>query len=39
MHGKGSLYYSNGQLAYEGSWYMDSFHGKGRIYNGNTIAF
>ena len=33
MHGKGCLYYSNGSLAYDGSWYMDNFHGKGKIYN------
>ena len=39
MHGKGSLYYSDGKIAYEGQWLMDSFHGKGKIYNDEIIPF
>ena len=33
MHGYGKLYYSNKRIAYEGQWYMDQFHGKGKVYN------
>ena len=33
MHGYGLLFYSSGQLAYEGEWFEDEFHGKGRVYN------
>ena len=37
MHGKGNLYYSNGKTAYEGSWYLDDFHGHGKIYNDEPL--
>ena len=33
MHGKGTLYYSNGKVAYEGDWKEDEFHGVGKVYN------
>ena len=33
MHGFGKLYYSNGKMAYEGEWFIDQFHGKGKVYN------
>ena len=33
MHGFGKLYYSNGKLAYEGEWFIDQFHGNGKVYN------
>ena len=33
MDGFGSLYYKNGKLAYQGSFSMNKFHGKGEIYN------
>jgi hypothetical protein len=33
MHGFGKLYYTSQKLAYEGEWYMDQFHGKGKVYN------
>lgn len=33
MHGNGKLYYSNNKIAYEGQWYMDQFHGRGKVYN------
>lgn len=33
MHGKGTLYYANGAVAYDGNWYMDAFHGKGKMSN------
>ena len=33
MHGFGRLYYSNNKLAYEGYWFIDQFHGKGKVYN------
>lgn len=37
MHGKGNLYYSNGNLAYEGDWRMDEFHGFGKVYNQDQL--
>lgn len=33
MHGYGRLYYSNNKLAYEGEWFIDQFHGRGKVYN------
>ncbi len=27
------LYYKTGELAYEGEWINDSFHGQGKVYN------
>lgn len=33
MHGQGILYYSNGNIAYEGQWREDEFHGLGKVYN------
>ena len=33
MNGHGKLYYETGSLAYEGMWYKDEFHGRGKIYN------
>lgn len=33
MNGHGKLYYESGKLAYEGMWYMDEFHGRGKLYN------
>jgi hypothetical protein len=33
MNGYGKLYYESGKLAYEGMWYMDEFHGRGKLYN------
>jgi hypothetical protein len=29
----GTLYYSNGQPAYEGEWFEDKFQGKGILHN------
>ena len=37
MHGNGKLYYANGKLAYEGEWYMDEFHGFGKVFNDNCL--
>ena len=37
MHGRGSLFDSNGMLLYDGGWYMDNFHGKGRIFNDQPV--
>ncbi len=36
MNGYGKLYYDNGILAYEGQWYRDQFHGRGKVYNDNS---
>ena len=33
MNGFGKLYYETGRLAYEGQWYKDEFHGRGKVYN------
>lgn len=33
MSGFGRLYYECGKLAYEGQWFKDEFHGRGKIYN------
>ena len=33
MCGFGKLYYETQQLAYEGQWYQDQFHGRGVVYN------
>ncbi len=35
MQGYGRLYYANGQLAYQGDWFQDEFHGQGKVYNDN----
>ena len=33
MHGKGTLYYADGRIAYQGDWSHDSLKGKGILYN------
>ena len=33
MHGYGKLYYPTGDLAYEGEFFANEFHGKGKVYN------
>ena len=33
MNGWGRLYYDSGELAYEGQWYKDEFHGRGKVFN------
>jgi hypothetical protein len=33
MHGYGKLFYTNKKIAYEGEWFLDQFHGKGKVYN------
>lgn len=33
MHGFGRLYYPNHKLAYEGDWFIDQFHGYGKVFN------
>lgn len=33
MHGSGRLFYPSKQLAYNGEWCEDEFHGKGKVYN------
>lgn len=33
MHGKGTLQYADGRVAYCGDWYHDQLHGKGILYN------
>ena len=35
MEGRGALYYSNGELAYEGEWKQDQLDGYGVLYNQN----
>lgn len=35
MNGYGRLFYESGELAYDGQWYRDEFHGRGKIYNDN----
>ena len=37
MDGYGKLYYDGGNLAYEGQWRHDEFHGKGKVYNDNPM--
>lgn len=37
MTGFGKLFYDNGILAYEGQWYKDEFHGRGKVYNDSAI--
>mgnify|MGYP000846909370 CR=1 FL=1 len=39
MHGTGTLRYPSGQIAYEGQWYRDQFHGRGIVYNENPLEF
>lgn len=39
MSGFGKLYYQNGDLAYEGFWRDDLFHGKGKVFNDNPKKF
>lgn len=33
MNGKGTLYYPNDEVAYEGNWKDDQLHGYGTLYN------
>lgn len=33
MHGYGKLFYPNNKIAYQGDWYIDQFHGFGKVYN------
>jgi hypothetical protein len=33
MHGKGTLEYADGRIAYQGDWNCDNLHGKGILYN------
>lgn len=33
MSGFGRLYYETGELAYQGQWFKDDFHGRGKLYN------
>lgn len=33
MHGRGVLYYANGEPAYDGEWQNDKFQGQGVLYN------
>ena len=35
MHGRGTLYYSDGRIAYQGEWRHDSLNGNGILYNQN----
>lgn len=37
MHGIGTLFYGNGQVAYEGEWFEDKFHGRGAVHNENPM--
>ncbi|EGR30240.1 protein kinase domain protein [Ichthyophthirius multifiliis] len=39
MHGKGTLYYPNGQKAYEGYWYEDQFNEYGHLFNNKFKIF
>jgi hypothetical protein len=39
MNGYGKLYYDNGLLAYDGQWYQDEFHGRGKVYNDSAEMF
>lgn len=33
MEGRGALYYTNGDIAYEGEWKGDQLNGSGILYN------
>lgn len=33
MDGYAKLYYQNGEIAYEGYWKDDQFHGRGKVFN------
>lgn len=33
MHGKGTLEYADGRIAYQGDWNCDELHGNGILYN------
>lgn len=33
MHGKGTLYYANNKIAYQGDWIEDHLWGYGTLYN------
>jgi hypothetical protein len=35
MDGFAKLYYQNGEIAYEGYWKDDQFHGRGKVFNDN----
>lgn len=35
MHGRGTLYYSDGRIAYQGEWNCDKLNGNGILYNQN----
>lgn len=37
MEGRGALYYSTGEIAYEGEWKNDKLHGYGVLYNESPI--
>ena len=37
MEGRGALYYTNGDIAYEGEWKSDQLHGSGILYNENPV--
>lgn len=37
MHGFGRLYYPNQKLAYEGNWFVDQFHGNGKVFNDEPV--
>lgn len=39
MHGYGKLFYANSKPAYEGQWFYDRFHGKGKVYNDEPFVF
>lgn len=36
MHGRGIMYYPNGEKAYDGNWLDNHFHGRGKLYNEST---
>ena len=35
MNGKGTLYYADGEIAYEGDWFDDKFNNYGVLFNKN----
>lgn len=35
MHGRGTLYYENGEMCYDGQWRNDKFDGLGCLFNEN----
>ena len=37
MHGRGTLYYADGRIAYQGEWICDKLHGNGILYNQNPV--